>query len=81
MLTLTPAQCRAGRALLNLTQPQLAEAADLGLSTVVDFERSRREISPRAVHAVRLALESAGVELIPENGGGPGVRLKKTRPA
>jgi hypothetical protein len=28
--------------------------------------------------AVRHALEAAGVEFIDENGGGPGVRLKKT---
>jgi hypothetical protein len=28
--------------------------------------------------AVRRALESAGVEFIDENGGGPGVRLRKT---
>jgi hypothetical protein len=27
--------------------------------------------------AVRRALESAGVEFIDENGGGPGVRLRK----
>jgi hypothetical protein len=27
--------------------------------------------------AVRRALEAAGVEFIEENGGGPGVRLKK----
>jgi hypothetical protein len=27
--------------------------------------------------AVRVALEKAGVEFIPENGGGAGVRLKK----
>jgi hypothetical protein len=27
--------------------------------------------------AVRLALESAGVEFIDENGGGPGVRFRK----
>jgi len=28
-------------------------------------------------HAVRRALEAAGVEFIDENGGGPGVRLRK----
>ena len=28
--------------------------------------------------AVRRALEAAGVEFIDENGGGPGVRLKKS---
>jgi hypothetical protein len=30
--------------------------------------------------AVRRALESAGVEFIDENGGGPGVRLRKRQP-
>ena len=32
---------------------------------------------PRTVDAIRRALESAGVEFIPENGGGAGVRLRK----
>lgn len=58
-----------------MTQPQLAEAAKLGLSTVVDFERSRRIVSPDKVAAIRAALEGAGVQFIPENGGGAGVRL------
>src|SRR5215218_9147682 len=40
---ITPAQCRAGRSLLDMTQSQLANAAKLGLSTVVDFERNRRQ--------------------------------------
>ncbi len=63
------------------TQPQLAEAAELGLSTVIDFERSRRAVSAEAVQAIRRVLEDAGVEFIAENGGGPGVRLKKARRA
>jgi transcriptional regulator with XRE-family HTH domain len=71
------AQCRAARALLDWKQAELAEMASLGLSTVVDFERQRRVVSPEAVAAIRVALESAGVEFIPENGGGPGVRLRK----
>jgi hypothetical protein len=29
--------------------------------------------------ALRTALEAAGVEFVPENGGGPGVRLKKSQ--
>ncbi len=29
--------------------------------------------------AIRRALETAGVEFIAENGGGPGVRLKEKR--
>lgn len=31
-----------------------------------------------ARHAIRSALEAAGVEFIPENGGGAGVRLRKS---
>lgn len=74
---MTPAQCRAARALLDLTQPALADAAQLGLSTIVDFERSRRAVSADAVDAIRVALEAAGVLFIEQNGNGPGVRFKE----
>jgi transcriptional regulator with XRE-family HTH domain len=60
-----------------LTQSELAEEAGLGLSTIVDFERSRRRISSDAIEALKKALEKLGVEFIEENGGGAGVRLKK----
>jgi hypothetical protein len=76
---ITPAQCRAARSLLDYDQGRLAEMAGLSLSTVVDFERSRRVVSKKAIAAVRIALEAAGVEFIAENGGGPGVRLRKNR--
>jgi transcriptional regulator with XRE-family HTH domain len=74
---MTPAQCRGARGLLGLTQPELASKANLGLSTIVDFERSRRPVSAAAIGAIRRALKTAGVEFIDENGGGPGVRLRK----
>ena len=74
---MTPSQCRAARALINLTQPRLADAAGVGLSTVVDFEKSRRAVSDLAREAIHAALEAAGVEFIAENGGGAGVRLRK----
>jgi DNA-binding transcriptional regulator YiaG len=73
---ITPAQCRAARALVGMTQPELASRAQLGLSTVVDFERSRRQISEDAVGAIVRALEKAGVIFILRNGGGAGVRLR-----
>ena len=76
---MTPAQCRAARALLGITQTKLSHLANLGLSTVVDFEKHRRQISVDANSAIRAALERAGVEFIDENGGGPGVRLRKGR--
>jgi transcriptional regulator with XRE-family HTH domain len=80
MLTLMiPAQCRGARALLEMTQPKLARDAGLGLSTIVDFEKMRREVSKQAIEAMQKALERAGIEFIDENGGGAGVRLRKHR--
>ena len=73
---MSSSQCRAARALLGITQPALAELASLGLSTVVDFEKGRRQVSDAAIHSLQQALEQAGVKFIPENGGGVGVRLK-----
>jgi DNA-binding transcriptional regulator YiaG len=74
---MSPSQCRGARALLDLTQPQLAKAAQVGLSTVVDFERKRRTVSQDAVEKMQRALAAAGIEFINENGGGPGVRQRK----
>ena len=74
---MTPAQCRAARGLLDWTQAKLAETAGLALATVVKFERNGRYVPAGAIKALRLALEAAGVEFIPENGSGEGVRLQK----
>lgn len=74
---ISPAQCRGARALLDMTQPQLADSANVGLSTIVDFERERREVSADAIAKIQQALESAGIEFITQNGGGPGVRLRR----
>lgn len=72
------AQCRAARALLDMTQPELASKAKLGLSTIVDFEKTRRPVSAAAVMAIKKALEHAGVVFVKGNGEGPGVRLRKS---
>ncbi len=74
---ITRAQIRAARALLDLTQPALAKTAGIGLSTVVDFEKARRVVSDEAINAMKIALEKLGVEFIDQNGGGPGVRLRR----
>jgi len=44
---------------------------------VKDFEGSKRDPLPHNLDAIQKALEKAGVEFIPENGGGAGVRLAK----
>ena len=74
---LTPAQCRGARAILSWSQSGLAEQARVARQTVVDFERGARTPYPNNLAAIRAALEAAGVEFIEENGGGPGVRLRK----
>jgi transcriptional regulator with XRE-family HTH domain len=78
ILLISVEQLRAARALLGWSQTQLAEKAGLSLPTVkrVEVERGPR-VSDAARLALRVALESGGVEFIDENGGGPGVRLRK----
>jgi hypothetical protein len=77
--SLTSAQIRAGRGLLRWSATDLAREAALGLATIKRAESAENETSMTAANdlAVRRALESAGVEFIDENGGGPGVRLRK----
>src|SRR5277367_6642606 len=61
----TPAACRAGRALLGLSQAELAERAGVARLTVADFERSVRTPTPSTLSAIRTALETAGVDFLP----------------
>ncbi|GBQ27134.1 putative transcriptional regulator [Gluconacetobacter sacchari DSM 12717] len=63
--------------MLGISQTELAAAAAVSRQTVVDFERGARTPYPNNLTAIRAALEAAGVEFIPENGGGAGVRLKR----
>ena len=74
-----PAQSRGARALLNWSQPELAEASGVSISTVRDFETGKRNPIGNNLAAMRAALEGAGVLFIEENGEGAGVRLKKAK--
>jgi len=74
---LTPAQCRAARGLLDWTQDQLAERAQVGVVTIRQLEAGQTVPRRATLHVIQRAFELAGVELINANGGGPGVRLRK----
>jgi predicted nucleotidyltransferase len=63
--SLTPATCRAGRALLGISQAELARRAGLSRLTVADFERAARMPIPANLAAIRSALEAAGIDLLP----------------
>jgi hypothetical protein len=79
VFVITPAQCRAARALIEWSREDLAAAAKVAARTVVDFERGARNPIHSTMAAIRAALEAAGVIFVEENGEGPGVRLRKAR--
>ncbi len=75
-MSVSPAQIRAGRGLADISQKDLAARCSVSLRTIVSFERGATTPIPSTLAAIRAALEAAGVEFIPENGGGAGVRLR-----
>lgn len=80
---ITPSQIRAGRALVDWSQEQLAEAADVSLSTVRDYEKERRGdiLVVGGLKAIRQALERENVHFLRSEGDfGPGVRLRAVIP-
>ena len=72
---MTPIQCKMARAAAGWGIRDLAHEADIAVSTVSRFEAGEN-INVSSLTAMKSALEAAGVEFIPENGGGPGVRLR-----
>jgi transcriptional regulator with XRE-family HTH domain len=62
-----------------MTQSELADAAGLGLSTIVDFEKERRQVSKEAVEAIQNALIHAGITFTELGHAGEGVMLQRSR--
>jgi hypothetical protein len=78
---LTSGQIRAARAFLRWRAEDLARESAVGVATIRRAELAENETSMTSPNdiAIRRALEAAGVEFIEDNGGGPGVRLRKAR--
>lgn len=76
----SPGQCRAARGLLDWSQQDLADRAGVGIVTVRQLEAGSNQPRRATLEVIQRAFESAGVEFIDENGGGPGVRLRKRTP-
>ena len=81
-MILTGRQIREGRILAGLSHDDLATAAEVAVGLIVRVETVDGMAMARKpdLAAIRGALEAAGVEFIPENGGGAGVRLRKAEP-
>ena len=78
---ITTRQIKAARALLAWSQADLADRSGISEPTVARLESADGELGGRedTAQKLRAAIEAAGVEFIDENGGGPGVRLKKAK--
>jgi transcriptional regulator with XRE-family HTH domain len=76
-MAVTSAQVRMARAALNWTVRDLAKAARLHRNTITNIETGRYVGDSETLEKIATVLKRAGVEFIDENGGGPGVRLRK----
>jgi transcriptional regulator with XRE-family HTH domain len=65
------------RAALGWTVRDLADATGLHRNTITNLEVGRYAGDPETLSNIKSVLEAAGVDFIDENGGGPGVRLRK----
>ena len=76
---MTPAQCRAARALLDWSRQDLARASRVAERTIIDFERGARTPYERTLRDLRGAFEAAGVSFVEDGDGqaGAGVRFSQ----
>ena len=73
----TSDQLRAARAIIGMSQSELARLTGKTDKTIRRAETDVSLVAPETIAAICEALERSGVEFIAENGGGTGVRLKK----
>lgn len=74
---MTPPQFRAARAILDMSQQDVATAAGVSVTTLRNFERGATNPTRAVLSVLRSTMEARGVMFIEPNGGGAGVRLLK----
>lgn len=63
---MTPEQCKAGRALANMSQQDLADASEVARATIANFETGNRQPYKRTIKALQVAMEARGVIFTPD---------------
>ena len=71
-----PVQLKMARAAVGWGVRELAKKAGVTANTVTRIENGA-DAKQSTMDKLQHALEAAGIEFIQENGGGPGVRLRK----
>jgi transcriptional regulator with XRE-family HTH domain len=71
-----PVQLKMARAAAGWGVRELAKKAGVTANTVTRIENGA-DAKQSTIDKLQHALEAAGIEFIQENGGGPGVRLRK----
>ena len=66
---LTPATCRAARALLGWSQDELARRSGVGRVTIADYERGKSALMRGNVALIVATFDAAGVEVIQQGQG------------
>lgn len=75
--TLSSGLCRGARGLLNWSREDLAVQSKVSRAAIADFETDKRQVRERTTDDLIQAFEKAGLEFIPENGGGAGIRYRE----
>jgi predicted transcriptional regulator len=76
---ITPRQIRAARALLGWSQQQLADKAIVSLNALTRLEKGKVDSRVSTVAAIEKALTKSGIEFLPIDTKGEGVRFRSPK--
>lgn len=79
IVMITPRQIRAARALLGWSQQELADKAIVSVNALARLEKGAVDSRVSTVSAIQKALVKAGIEFLPPDAKGEGVRLRSSK--